>query len=305
MDTNKLIPLLSEMAVFVCVIETESFSKAAKKLGVAPSSISRSIAKLEQALEEKLIERTTRQMRLTVTGQEVFSLCNDMLTSARLAVDAAHSDKTEISGALRVAAPKAYTRQVLMPHVLEFVQANPKINLQFKIADHYIDPVGADIDIIIHITQFPAEGLIAKSLGECQLTLCASPDYVKRNGIITHPSQLADHNCICLGENPKDRTWEFHTHQQKVSVNVSGSLAVNHSEIRREAVLRGMGVALFPDFAIAKQIEKGEVIPLLTEWRLGGNYQGRVVAQYAQSKFIPSQIKAFVEFLQQKLTHLD
>lgn len=301
MNTNKLIPLLPEMAVFVCVVESDSFSKAAERLGVAPSSVSRSIAKLEQALEEKLLERTTRQMRLTVTGQEVFSLCNDMLTSARLAVDAAHSDKAETSGALRVAAPKAYTRQVLTPHLLDFVQANPKVSLQFRIADHYIDPVGADIDIIIHITQSPVEGLIAKRLGECRLTLCASPQYIEQHGQVTHPSQLSAHNCICLGESPKDRTWDFNSGDEKVSVNVTGSLAINHSEIRRDAVVKGLGIALFPDFAIAKQIEDGSVISLLSDWHLGGNYQGEVVAQYTQSKFIPSQIKAFVEFLQHRL----
>ena len=97
MDTNRLIPLLSEMAIFVNVVDSGSFSNTAKKLGVSPSSVSRSVTRLEEALEEKLLERTTRQMRLSSTGQEVYQLCSDMLNSAKLAVSAAQSDRSRIS----------------------------------------------------------------------------------------------------------------------------------------------------------------------------------------------------------------
>lgn len=302
MDTNKLIPLLSEMAIFVNVVETGSFSKTAKKLGVSPSSVSRSITRLENTLEEKLLERTTRQMRLSTTGQEVYSLCSDMMHSAKLAVSAAQTDKSEVSGVLRVAAPKALSRQVLMPMILDFIQEFPKVSLQLKVADHYIDPIGDEVDVIIHITDKPNIGLIARTLSQCRLVLCASPDYLKQHGTPEHPDQITAHNCLCLGENPRDRIWDFTKEEQKLSINANGSFAVNHSEIRREAVLRGIGLSVFPEFAIQEYLDSGKVVEVLQDWRIGGNYQGQVIAQYAQSKFIPGQIKAFVDYMQSKFT---
>lgn len=298
MDTNKLIPLLSEMAIFVNVVESGSFSTTAKKLGVSPSSVSRSITRLENTLEEKLLERTTRQMRLSTTGQEVYSLCSDMMHSAKLAVSAAQADKSEVSGVLRVAAPKALSRQVLMPMILDFIETFPKVSLQLKVADHYIDPIGDEVDVIIHITDKPNAGLIARTLSQCRLVLCASPDYLQKNGIPLTPDDIKVHNCLCLGENPRDRVWDFTQNEKKYSIDAKGSFAVNHSEIRREAVLRGIGISVFPEFTIQEYIDSGQVVELLKDWHIGGNYQGQVIAQYAQSKFIPRQIKAFVDYIQ-------
>nr|WP_216607777.1 LysR family transcriptional regulator [Vibrio sp. RE88] len=288
------------MAIFVSVVESGSFSKTAQKLGVSPSSVSRSITRLESALQERLLERTTRKMRLSTTGQEVYSLCNDMMNSAKMAISAAQVDKTNVSGSLRVAAPKALSRQVLMPMILDFIGRYPNISLQLKAADHYIDPIGDEVDVIIHITDTPTEGLIAKQLGQCRLVMCASPSYFEEHNVPTHPEDISEHNCLCLGENPKDRIWDFINNNQKLSINVSGSFAVNHSEIRREAVLRGVGISVFPEFVIQPYIDSGEVVEVLQDWQIGGNYQGKIIAQYAQSKYIPSQIKTFIEYLQSR-----
>ncbi|MBE4574691.1 LysR family transcriptional regulator [Vibrio navarrensis] len=301
MDTNRLIPLLSEMAVFASVVEAGGFSAAAQKLGVAPSSISRSMTRLENALQEKLLERTTRQMRLTASGQQVYLLCSDMMSAAKLAVSAAQSEKDQVSGMLRIAAPKALSRQVLTPVLLNFIEDYPKVSLQLKVADHYIDPIGDEVDVIIHITEQPVQGLVARSLGQCRLLLCASPEYLQRHGTVTTPQELSERNCLCLGENPRDRVWDFYQAEQKVSVNVRGSLTVNHSEIRRDAVLRGFGISLFPEFVVREDLASGQLVPVLADWQLSGRYQGTIWAQYAQSKYIPNQIKALVDYLQQRM----
>ncbi len=300
MDMNQLIPLLPEMAIFVKVVDSGGFSKASIKLGMAPSSVSRSITRLENTLEEKLLQRTTRQMKLTATGQDVYNLCCDMMHSAQLAISAAQSDKTEVSGVLRVAAPKALSKQILMPMVLDFMQAFPKVVLQLKVVDHYIDPISDEVDVIIRITDNPAQGLIGQVLGHCRLVLCASPDYLKQHGVPDHPNDLISHNCLCLGENPLDRVWGFTKDNKKMSINVRGSFSVNHSEIRREAVLNHVGISVFPEFSIQDKLESNEVIEILKDWHVNGNYQGDIVAQYAQSKYIPKQIKAFVDFLKDR-----
>lgn len=289
--------LMPEMATFVTVIEEGSFSKAAIKLGVMPSSVSRSISKLETALQQKLIERTTRRLRLTSVGEDVFQLCLDMLQSAKQAVHAAHTNTDEISGELTIAAPKALARQVLMPTVLEFIKAYPNVCLKWKVTDHYIDPVGGEVDVVIHITDHPVEGLIAKSLGSVKRIACASPDYIQKHGLPIHPSDLTTHQCIGYGETPADSSWTLSQNTKKYTINIKGSLAVNHSEIRREAVLQGLGISIFPDFTITDYLDSGELIQIFPEWYIKGNYQGKIVAQYPQSKYIPNQLKAFINFL--------
>ncbi|WP_434361998.1 LysR family transcriptional regulator [Parasalinivibrio latis] len=300
MVTNKLMVLMPEMAVFVTVIEEGSFARTAIRLGVAPSSVSRSISRLENALEKKLIARTTRKLSLTPVGEEVFGLCKDMLQSAKQAVDAAQSEEGEVSGVIRFAAPKALSRQVLMPIVLEFIETHPDISVHFKVIDHYIDPVSDEVDVVIHITNQPVEGLVAKKLGSTRLVVCATPAYLLQHGTPELPGDLARHNCICLGEMPADRSWKFTKDAKDKTVTVGGSLTVNHSEIRREAVLRGLGISIFPEFVIADYIASGKVIEVLSDWYLNGRYQGDIVAQYPYSKFVPNQVKVFLAFLSER-----
>jgi DNA-binding transcriptional LysR family regulator len=300
-DTNRLLPLLSEMAIFVNVVELGSFSKTAVKLGVSPSSISRSIARLEDALEIKLLNRSTRQMKLSTDGDEVFSMCSKMLDNAKEAVSAAQARSSEYSGSLKVAAPKALSKQVLTPIILVFMKKYPNIQLQLIIAEEYIDPIHEEIDVVIHITSSPVEGLVATTLGSRNNVLCASPDYIERYGSPQSPTDIQNHNCICLTEKLSDRIWHFSKGSCSESIQVDGSFAVNHSEIRREAVLEGMGISIFPDFSVQEYIDTGAIVPILGEWHVGASKQQFVVAQYLQSKFVPKQLKVFVSFLKERM----
>ncbi len=300
MDTNKLITLLPEMAVFVVVLEEGSFSKASERLGVAPSSVSRSITKLENALNQKLLERTTRNMRLTNIGEQVYGLCGDMLKTARLATDAAYSSQSEVAGEIRIAAPRAFASQVLSPMILDFLQEYPKVSVHFLVEDHFIDPVGHEVDMTIQITEKPVEGLVGRVLGSSRLVLCASADYLNRYGHPINPEELSNHQCIRLGESSGDRKWTFRQNQETHNIYVDGRLAVNHTDIRKQAVLRGMGISIFPEFSISKLIKEGAVVELFPDWEIVSRYQGKIVAQYPQSRFIPNQLKALVEYLQNR-----
>lgn len=298
MDTNKLMPLLSEMATFVTVADNESFSKAGKKLNQAPSSVSRSISRLEAALGCKLLERTTRKVSLNPKGREVFELCSSMLSSAKMAANAAQSIEGEVSGALRIAAPKALCKQVLAPIVLNFAQAYPLVKVTLLAVDHFIDPISDEVDVIIRLTNQPIEGLIAKTLSHSKLILCACPDYLDERGIPKTPDDLAQHDCITLGEEAGDDVWHFSNKGEKTKIKVRERFSANHTQIRREAAIRGMGIAIFPDFSIQDTLDKGELVPVLADWRLLGKYQGDIIAQYAQSKYIPTQIRTFISYLQ-------
>lgn len=297
MDTNKLMAALPDMAAFVTVVEEGSFTKASIKLGVTPSAVSRQVSRLEQVLSTKLLERTTRQLNLSSGGKEVFVLCKSMMESARSAVSASGASVESPSGWLRVAAPKAYARQVLGPLLPEFLRRYPDIQLKLKVTDHFIDPVSDEIDIIFRITQQPLEGLIAREVNTVRLIMCASPAYLEKYGEPSHPEELRNHECLFLGEQPRDNEWEFRYADQTIKITVNGRYAVNHTEMRLSAVVDGMGISVFPDFVIHKAIEEGRVKAILKDWSVSGNYQGAVVMQYAQSKFIPSRMKVFVNYI--------
>ncbi len=301
MDTNKLMPLLSDMAIFVTVVEQGNFSKAAKKLGVTPSAVSRQISRLEDALGIKLLQRTTRQLALTESGAITFNYCKQMVESADQAVNASRSATSTVSGLLRVAAPKSLANKVLRPLFVEFLKCYPDIQLHLKVSDRILDPIHDGVDFLIHINDNPIEALVNVKLGHVEHVVCASPDFLSKHTLPLHPDDLKNLACICLGENMADSRWRFSNKNQQTTVQVKGSYLINHSEMRRDAIEQGFGVGSLPDYIAQQSIETGKLIPLLEDWHLKGSYQGDICLQYVQSKYLPNKNRVFIDFMKQKL----
>jgi DNA-binding transcriptional LysR family regulator len=304
MDTNKLIPLLSDMAILVTVVEQGNFSKAAIKLGVTPSAVSRQISRLEDALGIKLLQRTTRQLALTESGTLTFNYCKQMIESAEQAVNASSSTTSTVSGLLRVAAPKSLANRVLRPLFVEFLKCYPDIQLHLKVTDRILDPIHDGVDFLIHINDSPIEALVNVKIGRSEQVLCASPDFLANHPLPKHPDDLKDLPCLCLGENMSDSRWRFSQKNQQTTVQVTGSYLLNHSEMRRDAIEQGFGIGSLPDYIAQQGISSGKLIPLLEDWRLQGNYQGDICLQYVQSKYLPNKNRIFIDFMKQKLQEI-
>tara|TARA_R110001583_G_scaffold10698_8_gene49186 strand:+ start:17029 stop:17952 length:924 start_codon:yes stop_codon:yes gene_type:complete len=305
MDTNKLIPLLPDMAIFVSVVEQGNFSKAARKLGVTPSAVSRQISRLEDALGTKLLQRTTRQLALTESGKVTFDYCKQMVESADKAVQASSSGTSTVRGLLRVAVPKSLASRVLRPLFVEFLKCYPEIQLHLKVSDRILDPIHDGLDFLIHINDSPIEALVNVKLGRVEQVICASPDFLKQHHAPSHPEDLKYLPCICLGENSNDNRWRFSNNNQQATVQVSGSYLLNHSEMRRDAIEQGLGIGSLPDYTAKEGIENGNLIPLLTEWNLQGSYHGDICLQYVQSKYLPNKNRVFIDFMKNKLFKID
>lgn len=301
MDTNKLIPLLSDMAIFVTVVEQGNFSKTAKKLGVTPSAVSRQISRLEDALGIKLLQRTTRQLALTESGTITFNYCKQMVESADQAINASRSATSTISGLLRIAAPKSLANKVLKPLFVEFLKCYPDIQLHLKVSDRILDPIHDGVDFLIHINDNPIEALVNVKLGQVKSLVCASPDFLSNHKLPSHPDDLKNLPCICLGENLADSRWRFSKNNQQTTVQVAGSYLVNHSEMRRDAIEQGLGIGSLPDYIAEQGIKTGKLIALLEDWQLTGNYQGYICLQYVQSKYLPNKNRVFIDFMKQRL----
>ena len=164
MDTNKLLGVLPDLLVLVKVVESGSFSAAARALGSTPSAVSRQMARLEQALGSRLLERTTRSLRLTEAGQLAFQHSQTMLESAQAVLDSAGAHQAEPSGRVRLAMPKAFGRRVIHPLMPAFLARYPKVDVQLLLDDHARDPISDEVDLVVLATDRPPPGLVARPL---------------------------------------------------------------------------------------------------------------------------------------------
>ncbi|WP_022942389.1 LysR family transcriptional regulator [Psychromonas hadalis] len=301
MVTNKLISLLPDLATYIVVVNEGSFTAAAKKLGVTPSALSKLITRLENALSVKLFERTTRRLLITESGKKIVQQSAIIVEAAQQAINISSCEHSVPAGNLTVAAPKAFLTIVLQPLVTPFLKQYPEINLKLRASDGDIDMIEQGIDVVFRLTDKPTQGLILKEIGKVNLSLCASPAYLKKRGLPLVPQELTQHDCLYLGETTKDHIWEFVKGSQSHIIAVTGRYAVNHSQMRLNGVKDGFGIGIFPDFVIKDALQNKEVVPVLADWQIKGNYHGVIAMQYAQNKYMPSRLKVFTEFVKQHL----
>ncbi|MEO9273799.1 LysR family transcriptional regulator [Marinomonas sp. 5E14-1] len=297
MDTNKLIALLPDMAAFVSVVETGSFTKAAQQLGITPSGVSRQVSRMESVLSAVLVERTTRRQTITAVGMAVYEQCRNMLDSAKEAVVASESNTTEAKGRLRIAVPDAFAKQVLEPLLLEFMTLYPAISLHVQVTDLRLDPAYQNVDLVFHIAEQPHEHLVCKRLGKVRSILCASAEYLAGRGTPKSPDDLVTHDCLPLGFFDGDNVWSFTQGDKKTQITVDGRYIINDADMRLKGVKQGFGIALFPDFVVNEALETGEVIEVLKDWQLKSDFQGGVYMQFPAMRFMPNKLRVFIDFM--------
>ncbi|MGR5250133.1 LysR family transcriptional regulator [Vibrio aestuarianus] len=297
----KLIALLPDLATFILVVNEGSFTAAAQKLGVTPSALSKLITRLEAALSVKLFERTTRKLIITQAGKRVYDQSLLMVNAAQQAVELSTSDHTEPAGSLTVAAPEAFLNSVLQPLVVPFLTQYPEIQLKLRAADGEIDLFKHNIDIAFRLTDKPDENLVLREIGKTNLVLCASPDYTALHGTPTHPTELSEHDCLYLAETERDHIWNFLKDDEFHTIAVSGRYAVNHSQMRLNAVKSGLGIGIFHDFVIQEALTEGKVVQLLEDWTIKSNYHGAIAMQYAQTKYMPARLRVFIDYVTEHL----
>lgn len=297
MNINKQLDSLPDMAVFSRVVDAGSFSAAARQLGVTPSAVSRQVARLEGVLRVRLLERTTRKLRLTQAGTAVFSRCQDMVAAAREVLALSDTHTATPRGLVRVSMPKAIGRLVVHPLMPSFLRLYPEVDVQLVITDRTVDLFEEAIDLAIRITDEPPSGLAGRPLMRIRHLICASPSYLAEHGTPLHPRDLAQHSCIYLGENEFDRHWRFRHTGEEVRVKVSGRYAANHSEVRLEGALQSMGIASLPKFTARAALAAGELVPVLVDWEHATDYAGMAWLLYPPNRFLAPKLRVWIDHL--------
>ncbi|ENW08040.1 LysR family transcriptional regulator [Acinetobacter beijerinckii] len=301
MSTNQSLVLLNEMATFVKVVETESFSETARQLGSTPSAVSRAIARLERALGTRLLHRTTRKLRLSESGQQVYERCVDMVNAAQAVMESSGQFHIEPQGIIRISVPKAVGHFMLHPHLPEFLALYPKIDIQLLLEDRYIDLIDDGVDLAIRITEQPPGGLMGRKLIDIDHLICATPEYLQKNGIPQHPHDLKQHQCIYLGEQANDSKWKFQQEQKSITVPVRGRYAANHTGVRLSAALQHLGIASLPYFVARHALEQGSLVQALPDWHFKTNYSGGAWLLYPPTRHVPPKLSVFIQYLAEKL----
>lgn len=301
MSTNQSIHYMQEMAIFVKVVETGSFSETARQMGATPSAISRAISRLEKVLGTRLLQRTTRKLRLSESGQQIYVNCLDMVNAAQAVMESSGQFHSEPQGTVRMSVPKAVGHFMLHPHMPAFFQRYPKIDVQMLLEDRYVDFIDDGVDLAIRITDHPPGGLMGRRLIEINHLLCATPQYLAEHGTPEQPQDLKQHSCIYLGEQPSDSKWKFQQGSKTITVQVSGRYSANHTGIRLDAALKHIGIASLPYFVARHALQDGRLIQVLPDWYFKTYYSGDAWLLYPPTRHLPPKLSVFIQFLAEKL----
>lgn len=283
-----------QMQIFYYVCNLNSFSKAAKTLGISKAHASNQITQLENALHVKLLERTTRRLRLTVAGEQLYEHSRKMVLEFQHAEQSMATLQEEPRGLLRVTAPPAYTAHVLSNKLPDFLKQYPDIKLSLNLTSEILDLFDEKIDLAIRLTHVPPPDRVAKLIGYYQLQICASTKYLKQHKAPMPPSELSLHPCIVYSTPEINARWPFIIDGSEKLIDITATLACNSYVVAMQAVLNGCGIARLPSYVIKEEVEKNNIEVLLEEYM---PTQIPIYAIYSQSKFIAPRVKVFIEFL--------
>jgi len=295
--TDDVLEVMNELVAFVRVAEAGSFSAAARQHGLTPSAVSRQVARLEKVLGVALLQRTTRQLRLTEAGLDVLERGREMLAAAQATVRVAEGHVGQPRGRVRLSAPKAFARQVLHQPLLSFLQRHPEVDLHLMVVDRPVDALREGVDLVIRLTDDPPPGMVARALMPVRQLVLASPAYLAGRAPVLRPEDLLAHSCLSLGEHERDSRWRLVQGSDVVEVAVNGRYTVNHSEMRLAAVEAGLGVGCVPDFAARDALAAGRVVRLLPDWVFDNHYQGTAYLLFAASRHMPPKVRALIDHL--------
>lgn len=286
---------LAAMAAYVQVVETGSFVRAAEKLGASTSSTSRLIADLEAHLGARLLNRTTRKLSLTETGQAYYERCVQLLADIDEAEAAAGAAAAVPTGKLKLTCPYNLLAQPIGPALAEFNRRRPQVDFDVTVADRVIDLVDEGFDLAVRIGAPGGEQLVARRLGATQLLICAAPGYLEKHGTPTVPADLAAHRVLTYAYVATPFQWRLLDGDGRPhEVRVAGPLHANSGELLVAAAVAGMGIIFEPDFVVGPHLARGElqrVLPQYSGPRLD------VWAVYPSRRHLSAKVRAFVAFL--------
>lgn len=294
---------LHGMKLFAEVVDSGSFSAAGRRFGLAASSVSRQVGSLEDSLGARLLNRSTRKLSLTQAGRMYYESVRQILADIEDANRSVTHLEATPRGILRVNGPMVFGRLHIAPHLPEFLERFPEIDIDLTLTDHFVDVIEEGADVVVRVGGLSDSSLFARRLAPNRRVLCASPDYLDRHGRPSSSEELTQHPCLVYKLQSTTGTWHICCGEsgQLQEVRVNGRLVANNAEALHAGVLGGVGIALLPIWLVGDDIQSGRlerVLPTL-EADLTPD-ETAIHAIYPHKRLLSAKVRAFVDFLVEK-----
>lgn len=285
---------LTAMETFVHVVETGSFSAAAKRLGIGQPAVSKSVAQLEARLAVRLLLRSTRGLTPTEAGLAFFERAKHAIDESNGADEAARGAGAGLTGTLRISAAVTFARMHIIPHLGPFLAQYPELNVDVVLDDRTLNLVEEGIDVALRMGNMNDSSLTARKVGESPCVILGTPTYFQRFGEPTTPADLLQHEAVIYtrGEGPH---WTFTRGDTEYPLVAHGRLRVTAAEGVRAGVLSHLGLTLSSTWMFAPELASGEVKPVLTDWKLPAR---DLWAVFPSGRLASAKARAFVDYVE-------
>lgn len=280
---------------FVAVAEAESFTKAAKRLGISTAQVSRQVSALETRMATKLFHRTTRKVSVSEVGRIYYQHCRQVLDGLEEAERAITNLQSTPRGLLKITAPVTYGEKTLAPLVNDFIAKYPELEVKINLTNQKVDLIDEGYDLAIRLGQLEDSSMMAKRLSSRTQYVCASPDYVSTFGIPHSMSELEQHNCL-LGTLDY---WRFQENGKTRNVRVKGNLTCNSGHALVDAAIKGIGIIQLPDHYVLPFLEDGQLVPLLEQNR---QPKEGIWALYPHNRHLSPKVRMLLDYLSEALS---
>lgn len=285
---------LGAMETFVYVVETGSFSAAARRLNIGQPAVSKTIAQLETRLAVRLLLRSTRGLTPTEAGLAFFDRAKRAIEEANEADNAARGAAGGLTGNLRICAAVTFGRQHIVPQLGPFLEQNPELNIDLMLDDRNINLVEEGVDIALRMGTLIDSGLTARKIAQCRRVVVGTPQYFEQHGKPACPADLTKHQAVVytLGGGAN---WQFQKSGEEHPVIISGRIRVNAAEGLRESVLAHLGLTMASEWMFAPELASGAVVEVMSDWTLPNQ---DLWAVFPTGRMASAKARAFADYVQ-------
>ena len=289
-----MIPV-DDLRFFIALVNAGSLASSAREMNVTPSAVTQRLQQMERRLGIRLVDRSTRSMRLTDEGELLASKGATICAENDALFDELISRRGVVSGRLKINAPLGFGRRYLAPLIAQFHTDHPQVEIAISLYDRIALTEIQSADVTFHIGHLNDSTLVRYRIAENTRILCASPSYVRRKGMPSTPTDLSAHDCLVLRENNEDSTlWDFSKGRTKKRVRISPTLTSNDGEVIHQWALLGKGVMIRSEWDVAENLGKGRLVRLLPGWCLA---PADIIALVPQRRGMSARVKMFIEFV--------
>ncbi|MCK5728796.1 MAG: LysR family transcriptional regulator [Methylococcales bacterium] len=286
---------LISMNVFTRVARLESFANAARDLGISRAMVTKHVMQLESQLDTRLFNRTTRSLSLTEAGNSYLERCIQVLQAIDDMEMAITHLQTEPRGTLKVGSPPVIGAVHIAHALAEFLLDHPELSGDMSLKTTIGDSMDEGLDIAIHLGKLNDSSLVARKLASSPLVICASPDYLKKNGIPKKPDALSNHSCLINWALPPRNLWYFSCGKTIKQIKVRGRMQSNVADPIRIAAINGLGLLMLPRYIVGNDIKKGKLQVVLAQY---SPPPLDIYALYPHRKYLPTKVRLFLNFLE-------